>query len=163
VELAFRAFEAEDRDPVLALCIAAFEPIHHGFEQALGPDLFAQHYLDWQGAYARQIGAWPPADRRERVHVATSPGIGILAFALTRVDRPGGVGEIDLNAVAPGRQGQGIGRRLYRFLLDDLRARGASSAYVGTGGDAAHAAARRAYAAVGFDRAIPALHLYRNL
>lgn len=164
MELAFRPFAREDRDAVLALCIAAFEPIHHGFAEVLGPELFAQHYPDWRGDYARQIAAWPPSDPRERVHVATrGAGDEIVAFGLTRLEQAGGAGEIGLNAVSPAWQGQGIGRLLYRFLLDDLARRGARSAFVGTGGDSAHEPARRAYRAAGFDRAIASVHLFRTL
>jgi GNAT superfamily N-acetyltransferase len=60
-------------------------------------------------------------------------------------------------------QGLGIGRALYNFALDDLKSRGAVIACVGTGGDAAHEAARRAYEAIGFDKAIPGLHLFKVL
>jgi GNAT superfamily N-acetyltransferase len=163
VEPAFRPFAPGDRDAVLGLCIAAFEPIHRGFAEALGPEIFARHHADWRGGYARLIAAWPPADRRVRVHVATLAGAGIVAFGLTRLEPRQATGEIGLNAVAPAWQGQGIGRRLYRFLLDDLARRGARSAFVSTGGDRAHEPARRAYRAAGFDRAIPSLHLFRTL
>jgi hypothetical protein len=52
---------------------------------------------------------------------------------------------------------------MYNFALDDLKSRGAVIACVGTGGDAAHEAARRAYEAIGLDKAIPGLHLFKVL
>ena len=52
---------------------------------------------------------------------------------------------------------------LYEHALARLKARGAEIAYVGTGGDAAHEPARRAYEGLGFDRSIPAVHYYRTL
>jgi GNAT superfamily N-acetyltransferase len=160
VDLAFRPYAREDRDAVLAICLAAFAPIHAGFEAALGPEIFALEFADWRGDYARLIAAWPPPEPA-RVHVAQGEGT-LVAFVETSL-RPRGLGEIGLNAVDPARQGCGIGRALYAFALDGLRDRGAVAATVGTGGDAAHAPARAAYAAAGFDRAIPSLHLYRRL
>ena len=55
------------------------------------------------------------------------------------------------------------GSEMYAFALARLTSRGAEVAYVGTGGDAAHAPARRAYEALGFDRIIPSVHYYREL
>ena len=52
---------------------------------------------------------------------------------------------------------------MHEFALKDLKERGAEIACVGTGGDAAHAPARRAYQAVGFDKALPGLHLFKVL
>jgi GNAT superfamily N-acetyltransferase len=160
VDLAFRPYAREDRDAVLAICLAAFAPIHAGFEAALGPEICALEFADWRGDYARLIAAWPPPEPA-RVHVAHGEGT-LVAFVETSL-RPQGLGEIGLNAVDPTRQGRGIGRALYAFALDGLRERDAVAATVGTGGDAAHGPARAAYAAAGFDRAIPSLHLYRRL
>jgi NAD(P)-dependent dehydrogenase (short-subunit alcohol dehydrogenase family) len=58
---------------------------------------------------------------------------------------------------------RGIGRAMYEFALNNLKERGAEIACVGTGGDASHAPARRAYQAIGFDKAIPGLHLFKVL
>jgi GNAT superfamily N-acetyltransferase len=160
VDLAFRPYAREDREAVLAICLAAFAPIHAGFEAALGPAIYALEFPDWRGDYARKIAAWPPPEPA-RAYIAEAGG-SLVAFVESSV-RAGGLGEIGLNAVAPDWQGRGIGRALYAFALEALRARGAMAATVGTGGDAAHAPARAAYAAVGFDRAIPSLHLYRRL
>ncbi len=52
---------------------------------------------------------------------------------------------------------------MYQFALDDLKRRGAEIASVGNGGDAAHAPARKAYDAVGFDRAIQGLYPFKEL
>ena len=63
----------------------------------------------------------------------------------------------------PNCRADGIGRAMYEFALKNLKERGAEIACVGTGGDAAHAPARRAYQAIGFDKAIPGLHLFKVL
>ena len=52
---------------------------------------------------------------------------------------------------------------MHEFALKDLKERGAEIACVGTAGDAAHAPARRAYQAIGFDKALPGLHLFKVL
>jgi hypothetical protein len=52
---------------------------------------------------------------------------------------------------------------MYQFALEDLKARGAEIACVGTGGDEAHEPARSAYASVGFDKAIPGMFLFKVL
>jgi GNAT superfamily N-acetyltransferase len=60
-------------------------------------------------------------------------------------------------------QGKGIGKAMYAFALEDLKERGAEIACVGTGGDFAHARARKAYEAIGFDKAIPGMFLFKVL
>ena len=101
-------------------------------------------------------------DGRTEVFVGEQDGaLACFCFAILDAERE--TGEIGLNAVAPELQGQGIGRSMYQHALAGLKARGARIAYVGTGGDAAHAPARAAYAAAGFDRVIPACHYYRLL
>jgi ribosomal protein S18 acetylase RimI-like enzyme len=157
-----RPWQVADYPRALEICVAAFTPIHRGFEDALGPEIFARQYHDWKEQYARLLGGFPPADPNTRVFVAEEDGV-VLGFVVTSLDPVRGVGEIGLNAVDPARQGSGIGRAMYEYVLEDLKRRGAVVAYVGTGGDRAHARARAAYAAVGFDRAIPALHLFKKL
>ena len=157
-----RHYRAADRDAALAVCIAAFTPIHEGFRAALGETIFALQYPDWQGGYAQMFDALEQDDGRTEVFVAEEGG-SIAGFVFAILDPATQTGEIGLNAVAPDRQREGIARRLYEHALARLKERGATIAYVGTGGDAAHAPARRAYEALGFDRAIPAVHYYREL
>ena len=157
-----RPYRPADRDAALALCIAAFTPIHEGFRAALGEKIFALHYPDWRGDYARMFDALAADDGRTEVFVAEADG-AIAGFVFAILDAAPKTGEIGLNAVAPAQQRRGIGRQLYQFALARLKERGAEIAYVGTGGDAAHEPARRAYEALGFDRAIPAVHYYREL
>jgi ribosomal protein S18 acetylase RimI-like enzyme len=90
-------------------------------------------------------------------------GGGIVAFVFTIYDSERKIGEIGLNAVDPARHGQGIGKRMCEFALEELKGRGAEIAYVGTGADETHAPARAAYRAAGFDKTIPSLHLFRKL
>jgi len=160
--MTIRPYAPADRDAALALCIAAFTPIHEGFRAALGEAIFALHYPDWQGGYARMFDALAEDDGRTEAFVAETDG-AIAGFVFAILDAATKTGEIGLNAVAPARQRQGIGRLMYDHALARLKQRGAEIAYVGTGGDAAHAPARAAYEALGFDRVIPAVHYYRAL
>lgn len=157
-----RACQPADRAAALALCIDAFTPIHDGFRAALGETIFALQYPDWRGGYARTFDALAEDDKRTEVFVAEVDG-EIAGFVFAVLDAEHKTGEIGLNAVAPARQGRGIGRLMYEHALARLKERGAEIAYVGTGGDAAHEPARRAYEALGFDRVIPAVHYYREL
>jgi ribosomal protein S18 acetylase RimI-like enzyme len=162
MSLIIRPYTKTDYEQVLAICIAAFEPIHRGFETALGRRVFELQYNDWRGDYAETLRGISPEDASTKVYVAERDG-AIAAFIFTRIDAKRKTGEIGLNAVDPKLQGNGIGKEMYEFALADLKARGAEIAQVGTGGDAAHEPARRAYEAAGFDRAIPGLHLFKVL
>lgn len=158
---AIRLYEPRDFDRVHRICVAAFTPVHEGFEQALGSEIFGREYPGWQARYADDIRALA-ADPDIQLHVVEEAG-GIAAFVATRIDPARKVGEIGLNAVDPAQQGKGIGKEMYAFALRNLQERGADYVFVGTGADAAHAPARAAYEAVGFDRSIPVVYYYRKL
>ena len=72
-------------------------------------------------------------------------------------------GHIDNNGVHPSRAGEGWATFMYRHVLEHFRARGLRFAHVDTGLDDAHIPARRAYEAVGFDRAVPAVEYWQDL
>lgn len=160
--LTIRPYAEADHAATLALCIAAFAPIHAGFAQVLGLHAFALQYADWRERYATTLAEIPKADANTKVFVAERDG-AIAGFVFAILDPARKTGEIGLNAVAPALQRRGIGKAMYEFALDDLKRRGAQIAYVGTGGDDAHAPARAAYRALGFDRAIPSVHLFKVL
>jgi ribosomal protein S18 acetylase RimI-like enzyme len=157
-----RPYKRTDYDRVLEICIAAFEPIHEGFEKALGRRIFELQYRDWRQQYAETLGAIATEATDKAVYVAELDGV-VAGFIFTTIDAKRKTGEIGLNAVDPKLQGRGIGSAMYRFALDDLKARGAELACVGTGADSAHAPARRAYEAIGFDKAITAVYLFKVL
>ncbi|MBL8643260.1 MAG: GNAT family N-acetyltransferase [Rhodospirillaceae bacterium] len=157
-----RPYTPADYQPALDICIAAFAPIHEGFAEALGPKVFALQYHDWKERYAETFNGIASAGETTKVYVAEVDG-AVAGFVFTVLDAARKTGEIGLNAVDPKRQGRGVGRAMYAFALADLKSRGAEIAYVGTGGDVAHGSARRAYEAVGFDKVIPSLHLFKTL
>jgi ribosomal protein S18 acetylase RimI-like enzyme len=157
-----RSYEQGDYERALEICIAAFEPIHGGFETALGSKIFRLRYHDWKEQYAVYLSGISPANAGTKVYVAVLDGT-VAGFIFTTMDTERKIGQIGLNAVDPRTQGQGIGKTMYDFALRDLKERGAEIAYVGTGGDKAHEPARRAYEAVGFDKVIPGAHFFKVL
>jgi ribosomal protein S18 acetylase RimI-like enzyme len=160
--LSVRKYEKADYDRVREICVAAFTAIHDGFEDALGKTIFDYRYGDWREGYADYLRTIPDLGPDSKVYVVEDEG-NVVGFVFTVIDSVHQIGEIGLNAVDPKYQGRGIGKKLYQFALDDLRGRGAEVAYVGTGADAAHAPARAAYRAVGFDKEIPSIHYFKTL
>ncbi|WP_375203920.1 GNAT family N-acetyltransferase [Hyphococcus sp.] len=102
----------------------------------------------------------PDSDRE--VYVIERRG-QVAGFCTLSLNRETLIGEIDLNAVDPDCQGEGLGEKLYAFALRRMKEAGMKVATVGTGGDEAHAPARRAYEKAGFAAAIPSLYLYKSI
>lgn len=161
MSVTIRPFKKHDYDRVLDICIRAFTRIHEGFEEELGPFVFLLEFPDWRKGYADTLTKLLQPEPGTMVHVAETGG-EIVGFVTTIVHERK-VGEIGLNAVVPEHQGKGLGGAMYEFALGSLKERGAVAAYVGTGADAAHAPARAAYEAIGFDKVIPSVHYYREL
>jgi ribosomal protein S18 acetylase RimI-like enzyme len=161
VSRTIRLFEPRDFDRVHQICVAAFTPIHEGFERELGREIFDNQYEGWRERYADDIRRLT-SDPATEVHVVEH-NASIVGFVTTTVDPAKRFGELGLNAVDPAHQGRGIGKSMYAFALESMKARGAQVVTVGTGADANHAAARAAYEALGFDRAIHAVYYFRAL
>lgn len=70
--------------------------------------------------------------------------------------------ELDIIAVDPGLQRQGIGSKLISFALDWCRRQGLTMVMVETGDDAGHSAARVTYEQCGFER-YPVARYFRRL
>ena len=95
------------------------------------------------------------------VWVAEADGmvVGFIAYQLNIEDE---TGEIELLAVHPEYQNQGIGTELNNFVLAKMKASGMKIAVVGTGGDPGHAPARRSYEKAGFTP-LPLVRYYKAL
>jgi GNAT superfamily N-acetyltransferase len=161
-ELIIRPARPEDQETLVAIALAAWEPIFAYFRQAQGDELFDALHPDWRAEKARQIRSACAGDYGLRVCVAEREG-RTLGFCSYGVRQANLLGEIGNNAVWPDCRGQGIAGRLYAYALHDLREMGARYVVVGTGGDPAHAPARRAYEKAGFDVALPEMRYYRKL
>jgi ribosomal protein S18 acetylase RimI-like enzyme len=86
---------------------------------------------------------------------------GFITFFVINSDR--GLGEIGNNAVHPDFQGRGLGKRQYERVFEELRLKGVAIVQVTTGLDDAHAPARHAYEAAGFDKELPKITYLRKL
>ncbi len=95
-----RPYEKRYYARVLEICIAAFEPIHRAFEQALGMRIFKLQYQDWKEQYAETLRKISARDRDRKVHVVELDG-AVAGFIFTIMDAKRKTGEIGLNAVDP--------------------------------------------------------------
>ena len=155
----------EDLPAIDALTVAGYAAIQESFVSMLGPDLYDAVQADpeqtWEErklAQNRRLFAEHP----EQLWVLDAGGdvFGYVSFWLVP-DRS--YGHLDNNAVDTGRAGQGWATFMYRHVLDRFRELGLRYAHVDTGLDDAHIPARRAYEAVGFDRAVPTVDLWQRL
>lgn len=157
-----RKFQTSDLPRLHEIREAAFEPVFRSFRQILGEEIARVAIASAEREQADYLDTicGPKSDRE--VYVVEHDA-EIVAFCAVALDRASKVGEIDLNAVDPDRQGGGIGTWMYAFALNRMEEAGMLVATVGTGGDPSHAPARRAYEKAGFGPALPSLHMYRSL
>lgn len=157
VKVDVRDFQESDSDAVLEFALRSFEPIYDAWRVILGDSLYQAYFPDWR---ASQSAAVLASVRGHRAWVAVSEGtpVGFVTVVLHSSE----AGEIDMLAVAPEAQRRGIGQTLIETALDYMRSQGVTRAELGTGGDPAHAAARRAYERAGFV-GLPLVHYYKQL
>ena len=159
-----RVARSDDAPRLQAIRAAAFAPVFASFRSILGDEIYelAQRRDDeaQEGLLASLLDG--SAGPSWTLHVAEAGG-EIVGFVATRVDAETCVGEIGLNAVDPAHAGKGLGTAMYELALARLKDAGMKIATVGTGGDASHEAARRAYRKVGFDVGIPSVWMFRKL
>ena len=152
----------DDMPVACEIAVLAWQPIFVEFRRRLGDDLFLQLYHDWENSKRAQVrGAFEHDPPRVLVTEIDGQVVGFCTYYLP--DAAHGLGEIGNNAVHPGFQGRGLARRQYERVFEELRAEGMTAIRVTTGLDEAHAPARRAYEAVGFEKFLPQLAYYRKL
>jgi ribosomal protein S18 acetylase RimI-like enzyme len=157
-----RAFRSEDLPIVQGIRRRAFQPIHESFRMLVGEDVFRLEFSDWdqaQGEYLQSICA---ADSGKEVYVA-SVNDAVVGFIALAMNQGRGRGEIDLNAVDPEHQGQGIGEFMYKFAIRRMQRAGMKVVKVSTGGDSSHLPARKAYEKAGFTVFIPSITMYQKI
>jgi ribosomal protein S18 acetylase RimI-like enzyme len=159
--------EARDDDlPAIdALTIAGYAAIQESFVSMLGDDLYEAVQADPEQTWEERKVAQNRrlyAEHPEQVWVLDEGGrvFGYVTFWLVP-ERS--YGHLDNSAVDAARAGQGWATFMYRHALDRFRELGLRFAHVDTGLDDAHIPARRAYEAVGFDRAVPTVDLWQRL
>ena len=160
-----RVAREPDLAAVDALTVTCYAPIQASYVAMLGEDCHdavrREPELTWEQrkiAQNRRLFAAHP----EQVWVLDEEGdvFGFVTFWLVPDQQ---YGHIDNNGVRPDRAGEGWATFMYRQVLDHFRALGLRFAHVDTGLDDAHIPARRAYEAVGFDRAVPGVEYWQDL
>lgn len=160
-----RQVRVEDLDAIDRLTVAAYAAIQESYVAMIGRELYetVRHRpeLTWEERKCAQNRELFD-DHPEQVWVLDREGdvFGYVTFWLFPDQ---GYGHIDNNAVRGADAGKGWATFMYRHVLDHFRALGLRYAHVDTGLDDAHARARRAYEAVGFDRQVPGVEYWQDL
>ncbi|MEM7445516.1 MAG: GNAT family N-acetyltransferase [Pseudomonadota bacterium] len=157
-----RPFEPGDLPALHQIRIAAFAPVFRSFREIVGKEIAPIAIAADERSQADYLDAICRADASQEMYVVER-GSHIVAFCALSMNEKTSIGEVDLNAVHPDHQGNGIGTWMYRYVLDRMKRAGMRVATVGTGGDASHASARRAYEKAGFGPSIPSVYYYRTL
>jgi GNAT superfamily N-acetyltransferase len=160
-----RHARAEDLAAIDRLTVEGYAAIQESYVSMLGEQLYEtvrhQPELTWEerkcGQNRELFDAHP-----EQVWVLDRDGdvFGYVTFWLFPAQA---YGHIDNNAARPDEAGKGWATFMYRCVLERFRELGLRYAHVDTGLDDAHAPARRAYEAVGFDRTVPGVEYWQDL
>jgi ribosomal protein S18 acetylase RimI-like enzyme len=161
MNLQLRPVRDDDVKDVVRLSLSAWAPVFSSFEQIMGPDIYAYVYPDWIKSQSESIEAVCKDGEETIVWVAELDGVvvGFLAYKLDAKDK---TGEVWFLAVDPEYQNRGIGTELNNFGLEKMKESGMQMAVVGTGGDPAHAPARRSYEKSGYTP-LPLVRYYKDL
>jgi ribosomal protein S18 acetylase RimI-like enzyme len=162
LSISVRPATADDLPALQRIRAAAFAPVFASFRAMLGDTLYERVQARDDEAQHALLASLVERDSGWELHVAEAAG-AIVGFVSLRLDHARQVGEIGLNAVHPAHANRGVGTAMYRFALARMTDAGMQAATVSTGGDASHAAARRAYEKAGFSAHIPSVWLCRTL
>lgn len=157
-----RAFRSDDLPVMQSIRKRAFQPIYDSFRSLVGEEVFRLEFSDWDQAQGDYLQAICAKNSGKEIYVAIV-GEAVVGFIGLAMNQPNSRGEIDLNAVDPQHQGEGIGEFMYRFAIRRMQAAGIKVVKVSTGGDLSHVQARRAYEKAGFNVFIPSITMYQKL
>ena len=152
----------DDVDAIVALSLRAWEPVYQSVEQVLGGELNSLlHGGDWKVYQENQVRQ---VLRREDMHtwVAHADGRVVGFVSAVAVDLQRRIGEVAMVAVDPEAQQRGVGTALTLVATEWLRQEGMAVAFISTGGDAGHSAARRLYANIGYTP-FPSIQYFMSL
>ena len=155
----------DDLEAVDRLTVEGYRAIQESYVSLIGAETYAavrqEPELSWDERKCAQnrllFDAHP-----EQVWVLDRDG-DVFGFVTFWLFPEQSYGHIDNNAVRADVAGQGWATFMYRHVLDRFRELGLRFAHVDTGLDDAHIPARRAYEAVGFDRAVPNVDYWQDL
>ena len=161
-DVIIREIKPTDVDMIADIAVAAWKPIFDFYREAMGEELFSVACPEWQKEKARQVRNACETESSAMVCIAEKED-EVVGFITFYANNDSQIGEIGNNAVHPDFQGMGIGTVMYRHVFERLKELGMLFVKVGTGGDPAHAPARRAYEKAGFDIKIPNVQYYKKL
>jgi ribosomal protein S18 acetylase RimI-like enzyme len=161
MSLTVRPVSDDDLESLVDLTLRAFVPIFDSFEAILGPAIYSHIWPDWMTSQQEAVEMMCSDRDRYTVLAAELDGgaVGYVAYTLDEKSR---TGEIQLIAVDPEHQNDGIATALCNKAVEEMTARGMTFARVETGGDLSHAPARRAYEKAGFT-GLPLVRYFMNL
>ena len=145
---------------IVAFSLRAWQPVFESVASVLGPRLNRLVYPDWAAGQARAVEE-VCRDESMTVWVAEVGARPAGFVAVVFRDNPPSA-EIEMIAVDPDQQNQGIGSALLDYVFDWLGAAGVTLVQLGTGGDPGHAPARHTYEKAGFT-AFPLVRYYKEL
>ena len=151
----------DDIADLVQLSLLAWVPVFQSFKQVLGSNIYPLIYPDWQKQQGEVVAKICQDNEKISLLVAEVNGAvaGFLAYSLDRKEL---TGEVELLAVHPDYQNQGIGTALNQGALEAMKAIGMKLAVVATGGDPGHAPARRSYEKAGYT-GLPLVRYYKDL
>jgi ribosomal protein S18 acetylase RimI-like enzyme len=138
-----REYGPRDEEAVVGLSLRAWAPVFASLEEILGRDIFVRLHGDWRRYQERAVRG-TLADATMVVWVVET-NRGVVGFVAAKLFPERQLGEVAMLAVDPDAQSRGLGAALTEFATERLRDAGMTVAMIETGGDPAHAPARRVY------------------
>ena len=159
--LHIRTYDEGDLDAIVELSLLAWERVFLSFRQVLGPEIYAHIYPDWRKSQSEVVASLCRDTEKYNTLVAEVDGTvaGVLVYELREESA---TGEVQLLAVHPDHQNDGIGTELNLCALEKMKAAGMRMAEVATGGEEGHAPARRSYEKAGYTP-LPLVRYYKAL
>ncbi len=163
-EFTLRPASKEDFPQIDEITVTCYQAIHDSWISMHGKELYFHMNspnADWKTRKTKQNHDLF-AEHPEWVWVLEKD-TAIIGFVTFRLKRDQGFGIIENNGVLPEFAGNGLGKFMYRYVLQYFRNQGLKYAFVETGLDPPHDAARKAYERVGFDRKVPIVLYWQYL
>ena len=150
-EITIIPYRAELREDVLALAIDARTLVFERMRHEVPAFVYAAFYPQgWQARQSVDVAAMLDGEP-QNISVAMRHG-ELAGFVGLRLHPEDAMGEVQIVAVAPRHQRQGVGRALLTLAEERMRAAGMTMVMVETEGDSGHEPARRAYEVFGYER-----------
>ena len=157
-----RTSELADLEACVQVARDSHLPVYSSMKEIYGADLFERLRPNWAGAQAAQVESWFN-DAQASIWVAELDGVA-AGFIVTTRDLRAGMGVVELVAVDPAQQRQGIGGGLVDQALAHLRDAGVAYVEAYVRQFPGHEPAHQAFASRGFARrAIAPTLLYRTI